>query len=280
MTVTQALTMLRDRFAPVSGDFALPEAERVLMFLLNCERSRLYLNGNEPMSETGEKKISSIVKRRSLDEPLAYILGSVYFFNREFIVGPDVLIPRPETELLVEEVLKTESREGRRFIDLGTGSGCIAGILIGERPSWQGIAIDRYAGTLAIARTNLNRSCFVLCGDRLAPIKPHGFFDFIVSNPPYVRSGDIESLPFSIRNYEPIAALDGGTDGLVFYRYIAGKAFAYLTTGGRIYCEIGFDQGKSAAAIFKKHGWDGIMIRNDLCGRSRVLRATKPDNKQ
>ncbi|MBN2037334.1 MAG: peptide chain release factor N(5)-glutamine methyltransferase [Chitinispirillaceae bacterium] len=279
MTVSQALAMLRDRLTPVSGDFALPEAERVLTFLLGCKRSNLYLNGAETVPETERRKMDRIVQRRSLDEPLAYVLGSTYFYNREFIVGPDVLIPRPETELLIEEIVRRESEAYLRFIDCGTGSGCIAAILTEKRPLWNCIASDRHAGALAVARRNRKSNYSLVCGDRLAWVKSCKCLDFIVCNPPYIPSAEIKTLPPSVRGYEPIAALDGGTDGLAFFRYLATASPALLKQGGRMYCEIGFNQGEGTMAIFNKHGWNSIEVRNDLGGQPRLLFAIRPGEK-
>jgi len=276
MTLTQALTTLRDAFTPVSGEFALPEAERVLTFLLDCPRSRLYLNGDQDLAPAMVRKLDDIIRRRERDEPLAYILGSAYFYNREFMVTPAVLIPRPDTEILVEEVLKNETGARLRFIDLGAGSGCIAAILTQERPAWQCIAIDRSIAALAVAKKNRKSPYSLVCCDRLEAIGPEGSFDFIVSNPPYIPSPVIPALPVSVRRFEPVVALDGGADGLDFLRYIAENAPLLLKPDGRIYCEIGYDQGDSASAVFKGRAWRDITVNKDLGSRPRVVRATRP----
>jgi release factor glutamine methyltransferase len=276
MTLTQALTALRDSFTPVSGAFALPEAERVLTFLLNCSRSHLYLTGATELPPATAHRIDGIIRRRSTDEPLAYILGSAYFYNREFVVSPEVLIPRPDTEILVEEVLKRETGDGRSFIDLGTGSGCIATVLAEQNPSWHGVAIDLSPNTLLIARRNSRNGFSLVCGDRLSAIRERQVFDFIVSNPPYIQSSALPLLQKSVRDFEPLSALDGGPDGLDFYRYLAIEAGPLLKRSGRIYCEIGFDQGEAAATTFAEQGWTNVKVTKDLGGHPRVVQAIAP----
>jgi release factor glutamine methyltransferase len=277
MTIAEALAKLHEGFTQVASDFALPEAERVLIFLLDCPRSYIYVNGNDVLPEKTVQQIEKIMRRRRLDEPLAYILGSAYFYNREFKVSPAVLIPRPDTEILVEEVLKREAGERQRFLDLGTGSGCIAAILTEERPLWKCIAIDRSLFALLVAKSNRRSDFALVCADRLSAIKPSHLFDFIVSNPPYIPSSIVEELPKSVRGFEPRVALDGGVKGLDFLRYLAENAALLLKPEGRIYCEIGFDQGDAAPALFTQCRWRDIMVQKDLGGRPRVIRSIRPE---
>lgn len=277
MTITDFLANIRTRLLPVSGDFALPEAERILGFLLNCSRSELYLDRRvDSLSPGLLQKIEAVIARRLTDEPLAYILGSVFFYHREFIVSPDVLIPRPDTEILVEVVLKHETADQRTLIDIGTGSGCIAATLAEHKPRWRATAIDRSFNALTVARKNCNSKVFLTCADLVSALKNQPVFDFIVSNPPYITAGGLAELPASVRDFEPRQALDGGSDGLDFYRKLANITSALLKPGGRIYCEIGYDQGLSVPDIFGSYGWTGIEVTRDYGGRSRVVMATKP----
>jgi release factor glutamine methyltransferase len=276
MTLAQALATLRDAFTPVAAEFALPEAERVLTFLLDCPRGRLYTGGDDQLPDETAGRIERIIARRTRDEPLAYILGSAYFYNREFAVTPAVLIPRPDTEVLVEEVLTNEPDARLRFLDLGTGSGCIAAILAQERPAWQCIAIDRSMPALAVAKMNRRSAFSLVCCDRLEAIKPNGLFDFIVSNPPYIPATAIPKLPGSVRGFEPLDALDGGVDGLDYYRYCADSAMVLLKKDGRIYCEIGYDQADAVMGIFCGRGWSDVIMRKDLGNQPRVVRALWP----
>jgi release factor glutamine methyltransferase len=273
MTLEKLLASVRDRIAPVSGEFALPEAERTLEFLLTCSRSGLYLSRTKTVDPLIADRVEVIVARRLADEPLAYILGSAYFYNREFAVTPDTLIPRPDTEILVERVLGCERAHACRFADIGTGSGCIASILTGERPGWSAVAIDRSFAALRIARRNCGRSVRLLCGDLLLSVKERAVFDFIVANPPYIRTDELNRLPRSVREFEPRSALDGGKDGLDFYRRIARCAIPLLKAGGGIYCEIGFDQADAVTAIFTAAGYTEISVTRDYAGHPRVVQA-------
>lgn len=279
MTVTEALAFIKNKIASVSGPFALPEAERILTFLLTCNRSDLYVSPKKIIATETLEKIETAVRRRMTDEPLAYILGSAYFYNREFIVTPDVLIPRPDTEIIVEEILKNEPSctcSPCRFLEFGTGSGCIAAVLTGQNPSWKAVATDFSSVALKIAKKNCPESVNLLCSDRLSAVKNHAQFDFIVTNPPYIKSSELPRLDKSVRNFEPLLALDGGNDGLDFFNYLAQEAPSLLKERGRIYCEIGYDQGTDAPDIFSSHGWTDISITNDIGNRPRVLRAIKP----
>lgn len=278
MTIHQALQSLQKQLAPVSGEFALSEAERILEFLLGCSRPELYFSIKKELSPEIIRKIETPVNRRLTDEPLAYVLGSAYFYNKEFIVTPDVLIPRPDTEILLEEILKHEVSGTCRFLDMGTGSGCIAAILTEENPAWKATASDISFAALKIAHRNCRKPVPLLCCDRLSAIKAGALprFDFIVANPPYIASQVVLSLEKSVRAFEPLSALDGGNDGLGFFRYLAAAAPPLLKQGGRIYCEIGYDQGDAVSAIFSLFKWTAVSVRKDMGNRPRVLRAVKP----
>lgn len=278
MTILHSLRFIQKKLQPVSGEFALPEAERILTFLLNCSRSELYLAQGKKLPVETAKKIHAVIKRRIKDEPLAYILGGTYFYNREFTVTPDVLIPRPDTEILIEEVLANEPPAARRFLDFGTGSGCIAAVLTEKNSCWKAVATDSSFPALKIARRNCPKDIPFLCCDRLSAIKNNRRqrFDFIVSNPPYIRSSVVPALDKSVRGFEPLQALDGGPDGLDFFRYLAKTAPPLLAECGRIYCEIGYDQGDDVPEIFSLYGWKSISLTNDLGKKQRVLRAIKP----
>jgi release factor glutamine methyltransferase len=275
MTLTQAFRDIQKRLTPVAGDCALPEAERILTFLLNCSRAELYLSKPKELPAGTKGKILAVVQRRLKHEPLAHILGSAYFYDREFVVTPDVIIPRPDTEILVEEVLKNEKAQSCRFLDMGTGSGCIAAILTEHNPGWKAVASDVSYAALKIAKKNCPESVKLLCCDRLSSVKNRARFDFIVTNPPYIKTPVLATLEKSVRSFEPFRALDGGPDGLDFYRFFADDAKPLLRDGGRIYCEIGFDQGDDVPAVFENSGWKNISATNDLGNRPRVLRAVK-----
>ncbi len=269
MNRSGTLAWLQNALSPIAGDFAAPEAERILTFLLGISRSDLYLGGNSELPGHLVEKIDAIIARRLTAEPLPYILGSAYFFDREIAVTSDVLIPRLDTETLVETVLANEDSKSKCFLDFGTGSGCISAALAGNRP-WRAVAVDASRPSLRIARINCGTGADLICGNNFAALKS-GRFDFLVSNPPYIPSAAIAELDRSVRDFEPHQALDGGADGLEFYRYFAASAERLLKPGGGIYCEIGYDQGESVTEILVSGGWKNIRIVKDLGGRDRVV---------
>ncbi len=269
MNRSETLTRLQHALSPTAGEFALPEAERILTFLLGISRSDLYLSGKDELPGQLSAKIEGIVARRLKDEPLPYILGSAYFFDREIAVTSDVLIPRPDTETLVETVLLNETSEPLRFIDFGTGSGCISAVLTGNR-NWRAVAVDASLPALKVARINCGSGVDLICANHFAALK-NGRFDFLVSNPPYIPSATIAGLDRSVREFEPWSALDGGVEGMDFYRYFAECAGKILKPGGRIYCEIGYDQGERVTEVLEAGGWKEIRIVKDLGGRDRVV---------
>jgi release factor glutamine methyltransferase len=212
-----------------------------------------------------------VISRRLTREPLPYILGSAFFHSKEFLVSNAVLIPRPDTEVLVEEVLEIEPEGPLFFLDVGTGSGAISESLARQRPQWKGVGLDISVMALKIARTNCSVQIGLVCGDLFSALKTGRHFDFIVCNPPYISEKEMAELDPSVRNFEPMSALFGGTDGLDFYRALAEKSEALLKKKGRIYCEIGYAQGEAVRKIFFDQGWKNILQFPDLAGRPRVI---------
>jgi release factor glutamine methyltransferase len=264
--------------ASVAGECALFEAEQILMHILKCPRSDLYLDNSLKMSDENKNELQSILTRRLLGEPLAYVLGSAYFYSMEIVIDRNVLIPRPETEILVAAIIKNEKQEKLSFLDMGTGSGAIMAVLCKERTMWRGIGIDISANALKTARINcpVNKAGLV-CGDMFSflkdtsQIKP--VFDFIVSNPPYVSEKEMAGLDKSVALFEPHSALCGGKEGLDFYYLLAAQAPKILKPGGRIYCEIGCAQKEKALKIFSGASWKNAGIVADLALRPRVVMA-------
>lgn len=250
----------------------MTEAELILQHVLNCSRSELYLERNNLLFSELQTRISIVLERRKLHEPLPHIFGKAYFHSREFIVDKNVLIPRPDTEILVETILENEKRSSCKFLEIGVGSGAISAILVQECPEWQCIGTDISFQAIVIAKQNCPINVHLVCADMFSSIKPLGLFDFIVSNPPYISDSEMSGLDTGVKDFEPVKALYGGKDGLDFYRVLAGKAENFLKPGGRLYCEIGYDQGVSAREIFDTQGWKDINVFKDLAGRSRVIR--------
>jgi len=213
------------------------------------------------------------VKRRCEREPLQYLLGEWEFYRQTYTVSPDCLIPRADTELLVEEAIR-RLPQGARFADLCTGSGCIAISVLAERTDTQAFALEKFPATLALAKKNAERNGVLdrfspICADVLdtPPALPR--LDAILSNPPYIATEVIETLSPEVKR-EPRAALDGGEDGLLFYRAILDAYAPLLTPDGFVLFEIGYDQGDALVALGKAHGFSHVEILRDLGGCDRV----------
>jgi len=274
----------------------LVDAELLVLHAAGIDRLRAYMD-NPEADRRLLSRINRLVKRRAAGEPLQYIIGHVDFLGLEIRVGKGVLIPRPETEMLVEEAIKTvkskslsvKSSEKNHapftihhshfFLDLCAGSGCIALALAKEFPDAKVYATDVSAKAIKYARDNADcngiRNVTFLKGSLFTPVAEHILFDLITANPPYIRTSDISGLQREVREWEPFRALDGGADGLDFYREILSKAAGYLKEGGWIFFELGFGQSEAVAEIAVKSGFKNIELTKDFAGIDRVLKAGK-----
>lgn len=222
-------------------------------------------------------EFEDFVTRRAMREPFAYIVGRREFWSLDFEVTPDVLIPRPDSETLIEAALKSfAAAPPRRIVDLGTGSGCLLLALLSEWPEAQGLAVDISPQALAVARRNAGRLGlstrvdFACCGFDAVPPGP---FDLAVSNPPYIPTREIADLDPDVATFEPGLALDGGPDGLEAYRVLAVALPGLLVPGGRTFLEIGWDQAKKVENILQKQGLEVVRVIKDLAGHDRVIEA-------
>ena len=269
------LKSIHKQLSPVSKDLADRDAENIIEHVLGINRTQIYTNVNRIVSEKDFTDILKLTKLRLTGLPLPYVLGYAYFYANKFFVNQEVIIPRPDTESLIEVVLKNETDENCNFIDVGTGSGIIAGTLSEARISWQGLAVDLSLPALKIAKINCSERMRLFCSDKLSALKNLPLFDFIVSNPPYISKIEMQNLDHSVSDYEPFIGLYGGEDGLGFYHYFAQNIKPFLKNNGRIYCEIGASQDKDVEKIFRDFGWVNISIHNDLAGRPRIVMAHK-----
>ena len=260
------------------------DAEVLLGHALDKERADIYLGMESTLNDSDEKIFRESLTRRAKGEPVAYITGHKEFWSLDFVVTPDVLIPRPETELVVELALEDAitTKAALKILDIGTGSGVIAIALAKELPAAEIWAVDVSAAALNIAEVNARRHGVAerikfLDGDLFDPITELARrFDAIVSNPPYVLSKEITNLGREVRDWEPKMALDGGPDGLDCYRQIIGGAHTYLVPEGRILLEIGEDQGAAVAGLFlRAGGFEAATIFQDYAGKDRVIGASK-----
>ena len=263
-------------------------AEQLLAHVLSFPRIKLYTHYEQPLTDAQLATYKALVQRAVEEEPIAYLTGRAPFFNLEFDVTRDVLIPRPDTETLVENVLQffrnQAGMESPRVLDLCTGSGCIAAAIAYHNKAATVIATEISPPAAAIARRNIERlglgeRVSVEEGDLFEPlarvVDPRPF-EVIVSNPPYIPTEQIALLDRSVREYEPFKALDGGVDGLAFHRRILSHASGRLVPGGRIYLEIAFDQGEAAREIAGQHpAFEDVRLLKDEGGRERVLTARR-----
>lgn len=245
------------------------EADWILCHVLNCSRGNLPLVKYVSLSDFA--KVKGICDRRVSGEPLDYILGKSYFYGMEIKVNSDVLIPRMETELLVTEAIKTIGDRGSSCVvlDMCTGSGCIAKALAANTAATV-VASDISEKALAVADQNLEGTSVTLIKSDLFDAFNPNSFDVIVSNPPYIRSGDIELLSKEVRQ-EPRIALDGGENGLNFYKRIVCSAPIYLHKGGSLIMEIGYDQADSVTRLMETFGFSGVKVLKDYDGNDRIV---------
>lgn len=251
------------------------DARLLLEHVCGTSLQTLLLDGDRPVSESEAEVYRDLIRRRCSREPLAYILGKWDFMGLEFGVSSDVLIPEQDTENLVEEVMK-ELCDGDRILDLCTGSGCILLSLLHYSNGTTGVGTDLSEGAVSAARENavrlgLSGRSDWRTGDLFEAVKPEERFDIIVSNPPYIQSDIIEELAPEVRVHEPRMALDGGDDGLDFYRRIIPEAADHLFTGGMLFLEIGYDQAEQVSALMKDAGYYEVRTIRDYCGNDRIV---------
>lgn len=272
----------------------VPEARReagsLVAYVLDRDRSFILSHAEDPLGQEQTERLRDCVERRAQGEPLQYITGHQEFFGLDFEVTRDVLIPRPETELLVETGLGLlMGRDDAPFIcDVGTGSGCIAVTLLHELREKSGaraVAIDISPAALAVAKRNAARHAvtervdFVIsdCFSALSPQEPgQSFFDLIVSNPPYVAEHALAGLQREVRDFEPRLALAAGRDGLSIIRRLLLEAGSFLKTGGHFLFEVGFDQSAAVEQLIDRDIWKLLDIHKDLQGIRRAVVLEKP----
>ena len=230
-----------------------------------------------------DETVEAMVERRLAGEPVAYITGGWEFYGVPLDITPDVLIPRPETELMVEAAIRLfEGRNGRpRILDLCAGSGCVGCAMAVHMPGAKVVMVDNDRRALSVCRKNVQKNRLdtrVMCIEADATGKPPmllGKFDLLACNAPYVPSGEIPLLDASVRKFEPWQALDGGADGLDFYRRIIAQAPDHLVIGGRLMLEIGYDQAGAVAGLLRDKGYYGIEIIRDYGGNDRIATAVR-----
>ena len=282
-SVGEARRRLARAFAAHSLEASHLEARLLVGHALGLDHAGLVAADATRLTGPDCARIAALARRRLAREPVSRIIGEKEFFSLSFALSPEVLVPRPETEILVETALQAlgpAPRGGLRIADLGTGSGAILLSLLHVRPDASGVGTDRSEAALRVAKGNAvrlglaARTAFVACDFASALGVP---FDLLVSNPPYVARPDLPRLEPEVRDHDPPIALDGGPDGLEAYRHIAADAMRVLAPGGHLVVELGAGQGPAVAALFGRAGLlSAAPPRPDLCGIERALDLLRP----
>lgn len=280
-TIIKILNWTKQYFADKGVENPRLDAEILLCAVLKCERINLYMDFERPLNEQELADYKKLVIRRAQNEPLAYILGEKAFMRNVFKVNKYTLVPRPETELLVESLIRASElvNDSPKILDIGTGSGAIIVSLLDYLPQAVGAAVDISAGALSIAKENavnigVDKRVAFIQSDLFTAIPDNKKFDIIVSNPPYIPAQDIKGLAKDVQN-EPLNALDGGADGLDFYRRITKEAVHYLTEDGLLAFEIGIGQSEAVTALCRAAGLNCVAVRKDYAGIDRMVFAAK-----
>ena len=255
------------------------DARLLLEAVCGTDRNNLLVHGEQPVSPEAEEKYLNWIRQRAEHIPLQQLTGEQDFMGLTFTVNEHVLIPRQDTEILVEEVLK-ELHDGMRVLDMCTGSGCILLSLLHYSNDCEGLGVDLSAEALEVAGRNVLK---VLTPEKAEHAhflqsdlfeKVEGKFEIIVSNPPYIASAEVEKLMPEVRDHEPRMALDGTEDGLYFYRRIIEEAGKHLVSSGMLFFEIGYDQGQAVSELMRTEGYCEVQVVQDYAGLDRVVLGT------
>jgi release factor glutamine methyltransferase len=280
-TVLDVIKWTTARFTDRRLDTPRLDAEILVAHALGLSRVQLYVQHDRPLLPAELTAIRESIKRRQAGESVAYVVGKKEFWGLELAVDGRVLVPRPDTETLVEEGrdrLDAAAHPAERIADVGTGSGAVALALKKVRPAAALFATDHSADALAVARANAERlglEVTFLEGDLAEPLAPHGPFSLLAANLPYIPTGELAALPPEVRA-EPARALDGGPDGLDLVRRLVAQAPALLAPGGALALEIGAGQADATADLLTGAGFTDVRRRRDLAGIDRVVSGVKP----
>jgi release factor glutamine methyltransferase len=278
-TISETLKQASEQLRAASVPNDVLDAQTLLAEALGKDRTYLIVNFNQQLSDDLLAQYQTLIARRVSGEPLQYITGHQEFFGLEFEVTPEVLIPRPETEILVEETIRLVHQikiAEPVIVDVGTGSGCIAVTLARELSTARVNACDISSAALNVARRNaakhkLEERMQFIQSDLLSAFPETKFADFILSNPPYVAASELPGLQREVRDWEPHLALSDFADGLSFYRRLLEEAPARLKSGGYLICEMGYTQSETVTAMVNRQIWDEPRLLDDLQGIPRTL---------
>ena len=264
----------KDKLAEAKVPEAELDARLLLEEICGTNRNDLLVHGDNEISTEQCERYTDYIQRRQKHEPLQQITGYQEFMGLRFKVTPDVLIPRQDTEILVEEVMRY-LHDGMHILDMCTGSGCILLSLLKYSNDCEGTGCDISEKALKVAEENaemLSLNASFVQSNLFENVR--GKYEFIVSNPPYIPTGVIPTLMEEVRDHEPVGALDGGEDGIYFYREIVEKAGEYLYPGGMLFFEIGYDQAEKVSSLMREAGYQEVTVCKDLAGLDRVVYGT------
>jgi release factor glutamine methyltransferase len=276
-TIDAVLRWAADDFRSRGIESPRLDAELLVARALGTTRIQLIVDAKRFLSVDELALIRAMVKRRRTREPIAYILGEREFYGRVFRVDRRVLVPRPDTEALVDVALERTRgvSMSMRALDVCTGSGCVAITLARERPTSKAVACDASADAVAVARDNAHRlgayNVALREGDLFSAVDPACRFDLVTANPPYIATPDLGSLMIDVRDFEPRLALDGGADGLAIVRRIVTEAGPRLASPGVLAVEVGMGQSATVVSLFERAGFAAIHVRRDYGGVERVV---------
>ena len=279
MKLTKYLTETANKLKENPHSSANIEARLLISYILQIDINQLFLKDDLDLTIDQKNQLKKLIKRRVNGEPMAYILGRREFYGNDFIIDKNVLDPRCDSEAIIElikEQYQNQSLQSLKLIELGIGSGCLIISILMEFKMWMGIGVDISKKAIIIAKKNcqkfnLTTKLKIINGDLFSKIKLNEKFDIIISNPPYIPSAEIKNLQNEVAIFEPKIALDGGLDGLDFYRNIANKSSQFLEKNGSIFLEIGYNQEESVIKIFNIHNFYLHSKKADLANIVRIL---------
>lgn len=278
MTIFEAYNDVKKQLKNAGINDNVFEAKQIIKYVTGYSNAQILSNYTDKLTEFQRDNLTSIMKQRLIRYPLQYILGKWDFFGRTYKVGPGVLIPRQDTETVIDTCLESlKNKENPEVLDLCTGTGCIGITIACEVDTSNVTLVEKYEEAARYARDNINNNsannATLVIDDVLKAPLTDKKYDLIVSNPPYIRTGEIEELQAEVK-YEPDTALDGGYDGLIFYKTIAKEYKNSIKSGGRLVFEIGFDQGEDVKHILLENGYKDIKVIKDYSENDRVVFGT------
>ena len=275
LAINEGSKILKSKFIPNP----LLDAEILMANTINKDRNYILLNSSDPISKNNLNNFYKLIEQRSLGNPIAYLIKKKSFWNSEFFITKDILIPRPDTELVVENILRlTKQKSKINILDIGVGSGCIIVSILKERENFRGTGIDLSKKCLIISKKN---AIAHKVSSRLKLYKSDvdkfnlGKYDLIVSNPPYIKTFDLKYLERDVAEFEPRLALDGGLDGLSEIRKVIKKSSELIKKNGKFILEIGFDQKNKVINLLKREGFYINSTQKDLANNDRCIVSTK-----